>query len=99
MNLKETIWTEDKYKEFIKYLNDQVDLEYKDFKCTLLNSSSIVIGNNIPTLRRCALDISRGDYMGFIKLCTHKTYEETTIHGLIIGYLRVSIENTIKIIR
>lgn len=98
MILKDVKWTKNKYQELIDYLSKQVDLEYKEFNGNLLNSSKEVIGNNIPTLRKCALEISRGDYSGFIKLNTHKTFEETTIHGLIIGYLKLPIDNTIELL-
>jgi 3-methyladenine DNA glycosylase AlkD len=86
------------YKGFLEYLKSEVDNEYKIFNTKLLNTEKPVIGNRIPLLRKCAKEISEGDFKTFIKLNNHTTYEEIIIHGLIIGYLNLNMEDTIKML-
>jgi 3-methyladenine DNA glycosylase AlkD len=86
------------YKGFLEYLKSEVDSEYKIFNTKLLNTEKNVIGNRIPLIRKCAKEISQGDYKTFIKLNSHTTHEEITIHGLIIGYLNLNMEDTIKML-
>lgn len=86
------------YNGFINYLNNEADLEYKKFNTSIVNTEKNVIGNRIPFLRKIAKNISKGDYKNFIKLNTHQTHEEIIIHGLIIGYLKLDMDNTIKML-
>jgi 3-methyladenine DNA glycosylase AlkD len=95
---KDYKWTKKSYQAFINYLKQDVDPEYKEMNTKILNGGLKVIGNRIPTLRQVAKEISRGDYHGFIKYNTHQTFEEVTIHGLIIGYLMLDVDETIKML-
>lgn len=86
MNLENINWNKDNYKEFINYLFTLKDSKYKEFHSKLILQNNI-IGIRTPLLKEIAKKISKGDYKTFIKLNRHKYYEETIIHGLIIGYL------------
>ena len=86
MNLENINWNKDNYNEFINYLFTFEDLKYKEFHSKLILSNNL-IGIRTPLLKEIAKKISKGDYKTFIKLNKHKFYEETIIHGLIIGYL------------
>ena len=48
-----------------------------------------VIGVRTPELKRIAKTIARNDYISFIKQNKHKYYEETLVHGLVLGYLKL----------
>ena len=86
MNLENINWNKDNYNEFINYLFTFEDLKYKEFHSKLILNDNL-IGIRTPILKEIAKKISKGDYKTFIKLNKHKFYEETIIHGLIIGYL------------
>lgn len=87
MNLENIIWNKDNYNKFIDYLFTLKDLKYKKFHSKLILSDNL-IGIRTPILKMIAKNISKGDYKTFIKLNKHEYYEETIIHGLIIGYLK-----------
>lgn len=81
-------WTKLDYQNFLSYLNDQQDLKYRDFHKSLLNADVNLIGIRTPKLKKTAKEISLGNYDNFIKLNTHKYYEETIIHALVISNLK-----------
>lgn len=92
-------WTKQTYNKFIKELYNNQDIEYQNFHKKLLNNDDItLIGIRVPTLRKIAKEIAKNDYLGYIKYCTHQTYEENTIHGLILGYIKVEPNTLLKLI-
>ncbi|MBQ9011889.1 MAG: DNA alkylation repair protein [Bacilli bacterium] len=101
MNLKTktTTFTKKDYQIFLKTLYENQDKTYQNFHKKLLNNDKInVIGVRVPILRKIAKDIIKRDYISFIKLNTHKTYEECFIHGLILGYIKTGEKNLEKLI-
>lgn len=96
MNLENIIWNKDNYNKFIDYLFTLQDLKYKNFHSKLILSNNL-IGIKTPILKMIAKNISKGDYKTFIKLNKHEYYEETIIHGLIIGYLK-DFKETIELL-
>jgi 3-methyladenine DNA glycosylase AlkD len=98
MILKYYKWNKKTYNGFIEHLKEQVDLKYKDFNTNIINTDKKVIGNRIPLLRQYAKEISSGDYKDYLKYNNHNYYEESTIHGLIIGYLNLNMQDTIKML-
>ena len=92
------IFNKQNYSKFIKELYSKQDLKYQEFHKKLLNSDIELIGIRTPTLRKIAKEIAQSDYLGYIKYCSHKTYEENTIHGLILGYLKIDTNELLKLI-
>ena len=93
MNLSSINWNKE-YDSFIKYLYTLQDKKYLTFHSKLVKEKNI-IGIRIPLLRKIALEISRGDYKSFIKNNKHTTYEETMIHGLVLGYIKGSFKDVL----
>lgn len=84
------------YSDFIKYLKSLQDKKYKTFHKKILKDDSIkLIGIKMPILKKIAKEISKHDYNKFIKMLKHKYYEETMIHGLILGYIKEDMFNYI----
>lgn len=96
--MKNIVWDKESYQEFLKYLYSLQDLKYRDFHSSLGINKKYLIGIRTPILKKIALDISKGDYNGFIKLNRHETYEEIIIHGLIIGYLKVDFNTVVALL-
>lgn len=89
----------EKYNDLMKYLYENKDEKYKEFNKKLLKDNSInVIGIRIPELKKIAKKIAKEDYNGFIKNNTHKTFEESTLHGLVLGYIKTEEKNLLKLI-
>jgi len=87
------------YKSLINYLYKNRDEKYRNFHEKLLNNEEIIlIGIRTPILRKIAKFIAKNDYMSFIKNNSHKTYEETILHGLVLGYIKIDFNTLDKLI-
>ena len=80
-----------KYEDFINELYSLQDLKYKDFNSKIVGTNN-VIGVRTPELKRIAKSIARGDYKSFIENNKHEYYEETLVHGLVLGYLKLEFD-------
>ena len=79
------------YEDFIKELYSLQDLKYKEFNSKIVLADN-VIGVRTPELKRIAKIIARGDYKSFFKENRHKYFEETLVHGLVLGYLKLDFK-------
>lgn len=92
-------WNQESYQKFLDYLYDNRDLKYREFHYKLLKDSSInFIGVRTPILKNIAKQISKTNCIEFIKLNTLKTYEEKTIYGLLLGYLKIDFNDLLNLI-
>ena len=99
MDLTNIKWNKTNYKKFISYLKKISDEKYKNFHNKIIgNKNTKIIGIKVPILKKIAKDISKGNYISFIKENTHIYYEEIMIHGLILGYLKTDEKSLIKLI-
>ena len=85
MNIPNIILTDN--SELIKYLYSIKDDEYRKFNERIIKTDNI-IGVRLPILKTMAKEISKLDYLTFIKNNKHKYYEEMMLHGLVITYLK-----------
>ena len=85
MNIPNSILTDN--SELIKYLDSIKDDEYRKFNEKIIKTNNI-IGIRIPVLKKIAKEISKLDYLTFIKNNKHKYYKEIILHGLVISYLK-----------
>lgn len=72
------------------------DLKYKEFHSKLCPNIDKIIGVRVPELRKIAKEIAKQDYKSFFEKTQDEYYEELAIHGLVIGYAKISIEETFK---
>lgn len=92
-------WNIENYNKFLNYLENNKDLKYREFHYKLLKNNNInFIGVRTPMLCDIAKHISKTDYMTFIKLNTLNTYEEITIYGLLLGYLKIDFKDLLKLL-
>jgi 3-methyladenine DNA glycosylase AlkD len=80
------MWTEEKYNNIITDLFNKKNDEYLNFTKTIANSSSPMIGVNIPSLRTISKEISKTNIYSFISFYKGKYFEERMILGLTIAY-------------
>lgn len=99
MDLKNIIWNKKNYEEFIKYLKNLNDEKFKNFHKKIVGETKYkIIGVKTPILKTIAKEIAKGNYLSFIKENKHTYYEETLIHGLILGYLKIEEEKLIELL-
>lgn len=74
-------------------IRENIDLKYLSFHGSLVPNVSTIQGVRVPVLRKIAKEISKEkDITNYLNNPTLKNYEEITIYGLVIGYLKLDIE-------
>ena len=82
-----------------KKLYELQDLKYKEFHSSLCPNVDNIIGVRIPYLRNMAKEIAKNDYKEFLENVKDEYYEELVLHGLVIGYAKITIEETIEYLK
>ena len=85
--------------EIRKKLFELQDLKYKEFHGSLCPNLDKIIGVRVPQLREIAKNIAKEDYKTFLKNTSSEYYEELLLQGLVIGYAKISIEETFKYLK
>lgn len=80
-------------------LFEKQDLKYREFHSSLCPNIDKIIGVRIPELRKMAKEIAMTDYQEFLKNALNEYYEELVLQGLVIGYAKISIEETFKYLK
>lgn len=80
-------------QELRKYLYSLQDKEYQKFHSSIANVDN-VIGVRVPKLREIAKNVAQNNYRSVFSF-KHLTNEELMIHGMAIGYLKISFEEKI----
>lgn len=76
-----------------KELEDNADLKYLDFHSKLIPNINNIKGVRVPVLRKIAKSISiEKDVFAYLNSPISDSYEEITIYGLVIGYLKLDVE-------
>lgn len=88
-----TFESKKEYEKFIEYLFSLQDIKYKNFHQGLFKEDITLIGVRTPQLKRIAKEIAKQDFHQFLKYNTHTYYEESVLHGLVIGYLKYDIKD------
>ena len=84
------------YNKFIEYLFSLKDDEYQKFNQKIVKTDNI-IGIRLPILKNIAKIIAKNDYLSFIKNNKHQYSEEIMLHGLVITYLKIDFNESIKL--
>ena len=80
-------------------LFEKQDLKYKEFHSSLCPNVDNIIGVRVPDLRKMAKEIASQDYKKFLSQAKDDYYEELLLQGLVIGYAKISIEDTFKYLK
>ena len=80
-------------------LFEKQDLKYRKFHSTLCQNVDEIIGVRVPELRKMAKEIAVQDYAQFLQTCEDKYYEELVLQGLVIGYAKISIQETFEYLK
>jgi 3-methyladenine DNA glycosylase AlkD len=82
--------------EINKYIETEIksniDLTYKKFYSSLCPTISNIEGVRVPVLRKIAKEVSKEkNVKSYLENPILNTYEEKTIYGLVIGYMKTDI--------
>lgn len=96
MDFTQTQWNENSYQDYIKYLKNLADDEYKKFnsKITPISNESQIYGVRVPKMRDTAKAIAKGnfrDFLDYMDTLDNKSlsHEEISIYGMVIGYAKL----------
>ena len=85
-----------KMKAIREEIFEKQDLKYKEFHSSLCPNVDKIIGVRIPQLREMAKEIARTNHKEFLENAQDEYYEELVLQGLVIGYAKISLEETFK---
>ena len=83
-------------KDIRKKLFESQDLKFKEFHSSLCPNVDKIIGVRTPKLKEIAKQIAKENYEEFLQNAQDEYYEELVLQGLVIGYAKISIEDTFK---
>lgn len=86
-------------KKIREVLFTKQDLKYKEFHSSLCPNVDKIIGVRVPELRKMAKEIALKNHAEFLKQAQDEYYEELLLQGLVIGYAKISIEDTFKYLK
>ncbi|AFS77412.1 putative DNA alkylation repair enzyme [Gottschalkia acidurici 9a] len=79
-----------------KTIRDQIfelaDEEYRKFHSKLCPGVDNIVGVRMPLLRNLAKQIAKGDWREYMKMAQDEYYEEVMLQGIVLGYVKVYIE-------
>lgn len=86
----------DNYSLLIDYMNTLADDKYRVFQSKLVPGVDNIMGIRVPVLRKLAKEISKGDYKGFLSVCSRQYYEEDMLRGFIISNIKTDYSDFLK---
>ncbi len=87
MNYENIIWSRDLPK-FIEYLKSISEEKFRDFSKKITPGEFTMLGIRFPILRSIAKEISKYDYVGFLKVDDQNIFEIKILKGYIIGGIK-----------
>ena len=97
-SLNKENWSSNDYQEFLNFLKDNSDLEYKKFNQKIIKEVNNIYGCRIPFLKKVAKEISIGNYQDFLKLNKLVYYEEKMIYGFIISGVKMDFNERLVLV-
>lgn len=95
-NLK--TWTKDDYVDLINYLKESSDERYKNFQQSLIPNVNNLLGVRMPLIQKIAREIVKGNWQEYISFIKKDYYEETMLHGLVIGNAKSDLNEILPFI-
>lgn len=91
-----TVINDDNYSQLIDYMHTLADDKYRVFQSKLVPGVDNIMGIRVPVLRKLAKEISKGDYNGFLLVCSRQYYEEDMLRGFIISNIKTDYSEFLK---
>lgn len=83
-------------KEQLLALQDE---KYQAFSAKLLPGVENIIGVRLPQLRKLAKEIAHTEPEKYLTKQTYDFFEETMLHGMVIGYAKLPLERRLEVIQ
>lgn len=73
--------------------------DYKKFQNKLIPDTHDILGIRLPQLRTLAKELAKEDWRSYLESAWDEYYEEIMLQGLVIGYARTDMEETLHFIK
>lgn len=83
-------------KEIREQLLQMADKNYQKFSSALLPNTNNILGVRLPLLRKLAKEIAKNNWREFIEDEDNKYFEELMLQGMVIGYAKTDINESLK---
>lgn len=87
MDFRRANWSKDK-NALVRYLNSIANTKYRDFSKKLIPGDVHMLGINLPTLKKIAKEIAKGDYEKFLQIDDDGVFELKYLKGQVIASLK-----------
>lgn len=86
------------FRELRQYLCSLAEPKYQKFTSSLIPNvpADYILGVRIPTLRKIAREIAKGDWEAYLSSSSDDYLEEVMLQGMVIGSANMPIEETLK---
>ncbi|GMK41538.1 hypothetical protein PCCS19_45950 [Paenibacillus sp. CCS19] len=79
-------------------LLEEAEEKYRSFSSSLIPNVDNILGVRIPTLRKIAGQLAKGDWKAYLATASDEYFEEIMLQGLVIGYAKADIEEKLEAI-
>lgn len=84
-------------KSIREQLEELIDEKYRIFTSALSPGRDNILGVRIPLMRKMAIEIAKGDWRTYLSDARDDTFEEVMLQGMVIGYCKADLEETLKL--
>lgn len=74
--------------EIKQFLREHAEGEFQEFSSALIPGCDNMLGVRIPTLRKLAKELAKGDWRSYLESACDDSYEEVMLQGFVIGYAK-----------
>ena len=87
------------YNEFLELIKNEADEKYREFSVKITPNIGKSVGVRTPVLKKFAKEAAKGDWQEFFEKRNNELYEEKLVTGLIICYIKESIDVRLNLLR
>ena len=87
------------YNEFLELIKNEADEKYREFSLKITPDLGKSAGVRTPVLKQFAKKAAKGDWEEFFQKRNNELYEEKLVSGLIICYIKESIDIRLNLLR
>ncbi len=87
------------YNEFLELIKKEADEKYREFSVKITPDLGKSAGVRTPVLKKFAKEAAKGGWKEFFEKSGNELYEEKLVYGLIICYIKESIDIRLNLMR
>jgi len=85
--------------DYRSVLKENAESKMIEFNTKLVPGTDIFLGVRIPVIRKLAKEIAKGDWRSFIKDVSEEYAEYIMLHGFVIGYAKMDLDERMEHLR